>query len=614
MPASYDVLGKFLDAYSSAINSGFGLISGDVRATLALLVALSMGLMAIFWVLDETENFMAPLARQVLKIGMFVWIVNDWQGLTQTIIEGFAAIGLKAGGSGVSTSTFLNQPGNIVVLGFKHAINEWNLISQLTGPVDFFINFASIAVLAISAIGVILAFFVIAVQLVVTLIEFRLVTLAAFILVPFGVLNKTSFLAERAFGYVVSSGLKVLTIALVVMIGGKTFDTVALVTMGDKDWMFVQAMSVLLAALLLMMLSLTIPATAAALVTGGPQLGAGGAVAGAAGLAAGAGAAYLAAKGAIAAPAAIAQRAQAAAGATFGKGIDKMGAQLKSMGAAPPAGGASGGGAAGGSAAGGAGSGGSGGGTGGSGGNASGGAGGNLPPSAAARQAGSGEASTSSSPSDSAPAGRGDAEGSSGSAEQAAASAGENVDGAPTTDAAGSPTGDAAPADVPASPAPTASSSDSAGSAPSQAPTSPPASANAGERASEAPASANSGGNAPEAPSPANGGERTSDASAPASASGASEPVPAPSASDGGSAAPTAGAPSQADGGTASPSSDAKAKPDPASSAPPPSETIARARQRAGGRNTTRAAQTAGAASNAQGGAGMTAKFNETEE
>ncbi len=322
VPANYNILGTFLDAYTGAINSGFGIISGDVTSIMGVLSVISIALAAIFWMLDETENVIAPLVRQILKIGLFVWIVNDWKGLTQTVINGFAATGLKAGGSGVPYRTFLDSPGNIVVAGFKHAMNEFNLIQQLTGPVDFFLNLPSILVLFISAVGIIVAFFVIAVQLVVTLIEFRLVTLAAFILIPFGILNKTSFLAERAFGYVVSAGLKVLTIALIVTIGGKTFDNIALVTMGDADSMFMQAMSVMLAALLMMMLSLTIPSVAAALVTGGPQLGAGAALAGAAGLAAAAGGAYLAGRGAIGAgraamgaPAAMAAKAQAAAGA-----------------------------------------------------------------------------------------------------------------------------------------------------------------------------------------------------------------------------------------------------------------------------------------------------------
>jgi type IV secretion system protein TrbL len=62
-------------------------------------------------------------------------------------------------------------------------------------------------------------FFVLAVQLFITLIEFKLTTLAGFVLVPFALWNKTAFLAEKVLGNVVSSGIKVLVLAVIVGIG-----------------------------------------------------------------------------------------------------------------------------------------------------------------------------------------------------------------------------------------------------------------------------------------------------------------------------------------------------------------------------------------------------------
>jgi type IV secretory pathway TrbL component len=45
-----------------------------------------------------------------------------------------------------------------------------------------------------------------AIQLFVSLIEFKLTTLAGFVLVPFGLFGRTAFLAEKVLGNVVSSG------------------------------------------------------------------------------------------------------------------------------------------------------------------------------------------------------------------------------------------------------------------------------------------------------------------------------------------------------------------------------------------------------------------------
>jgi hypothetical protein len=70
---------------------------------------------------------------------------------------------------------------------------------------------------------VLIAFFILAIQLFVTLIEFKLTTLAGFVLIPFGLFGKTAFMAERVLGNVISSGIKVLVLAVIIGIGSTLF-------------------------------------------------------------------------------------------------------------------------------------------------------------------------------------------------------------------------------------------------------------------------------------------------------------------------------------------------------------------------------------------------------
>ena len=91
------------------------------------------------------------------------------------------------------------------------------------GYVSFFENFIQIVVLLFAWIVVLLAFFILAIQLFVTLIEFKLTTLAGFVLIPFGLFGKTAFAAERVLGNVISSGIKVLVLAVIVGIGSTLF-------------------------------------------------------------------------------------------------------------------------------------------------------------------------------------------------------------------------------------------------------------------------------------------------------------------------------------------------------------------------------------------------------
>jgi len=124
---------------------------------------------------------------------------------------------------------------------------------------------------------VLLAFFILAIQLFVTLIEFKLTTLAGFVLIPFGLFGKSAFMAERVLGNVISSGIKVLVLAVIIGIGSTLFAEFT-AGFGGATPTIDQAMAIVLAALSLLGLGIFGPGIANGLVSGGPQLGAGAAV------------------------------------------------------------------------------------------------------------------------------------------------------------------------------------------------------------------------------------------------------------------------------------------------------------------------------------------------
>jgi type IV secretion system protein TrbL len=115
-----------------------------------------------------------------------------------------------------------------------------------------------------------------AIQLFVSLIEFKLTTLAGFVLVPFGLFGRTAFLAEKVLGNVVSSGVKVLVLAVIVGIGSTIFGQF---TSGFNNPPTISdALTLILAALSLLGLTIFGPGIANGLIAGGPQLGAGAAI------------------------------------------------------------------------------------------------------------------------------------------------------------------------------------------------------------------------------------------------------------------------------------------------------------------------------------------------
>src|SRR3546814_18068900 len=77
-----------------------------------------------------------------------------------------------------------------------------------------------------------------------------LTSLAGFVLVPFALWNRTSFLAERVLGHVVSSGITVMVLAVIVGIGSTYFADFTSAITGDEVSLE-QAVSLLLASLAL---------------------------------------------------------------------------------------------------------------------------------------------------------------------------------------------------------------------------------------------------------------------------------------------------------------------------------------------------------------------------
>jgi len=280
-----NVIDRFMQVFIRYIDSGFGLLSGDVAALTSILVVIDVTLAALFWLLDGEANVLAQLVRKTLYVGSFAFILNNFSTLADAIFASFSTLGLRVTNNGLSPQDLL-RPGRLAGVGFQAA---WPLLQQAGSQVGFtniLANFAIMLVLLFAWVVVVLSFFILAVQLFVTVIEFKLSTLAGFVLVPFALWTKTAFLAERALGHVVTSGVKVMVLAVIVGIGASFFGDFTNALQGPAT--LSQAMSLVLASIALFGLGIFGPGIAAGLVSGGPQLGAGAAVGTASALASGA--------------------------------------------------------------------------------------------------------------------------------------------------------------------------------------------------------------------------------------------------------------------------------------------------------------------------------------
>ena len=337
------VLDTVLNTFRTQIDSGFGVLQGPVQGTLGTLIVISVVLMALFWALDESGSIFSPIVRKAMVVGWWSYLILNWQTTALAVFTAFGALGAQVGNAG-GLAGFLNQPSKIVQLGlsngqvlldlatyyFGNSHTNWG-VPPLAQPVGLDIG-AALQVIMASAVNaaeaifaallIIVAYFWIALEIVVATIEFHIVILMGFCLLPFGVFERTASYAERVLSYVVSAGFKVMALGIVIGLS-QTFLVNYQLTYTPGSLPGLDAMAGLaLGVLVVLMLAINAPKYAQALLSGHASTGVG-SLAGAAGLAVGTG---LAVAGAAKAAVAGASSAAGAASKIMGGGPAKGGA------------------------------------------------------------------------------------------------------------------------------------------------------------------------------------------------------------------------------------------------------------------------------------------------
>jgi type IV secretion system protein TrbL len=264
------------------------------------------------------ENILVGLMQKTLLLGLFAFFVANWASLINTVLDGFVWSGFTAAGSSPAAGAVLiKDPSSIITQAFVSTQPIADEISSLK-PYDL----GSLFMYGWAYIFTILAFFMLAIQVFVTYLEFYLVAALSLILVPFGVFKHTAFIAERAFGSVISFGVKLMVLSFIIAAAQPVLAQITLPA--EPTWQ--QAYMVLLASLAIAFLAWHAPGIAAGMISGGPSLTAGSA----------AGFVASSAFGALAGAAAVSSVARATASGTVaatraaatGLGTARMGAQL----------------------------------------------------------------------------------------------------------------------------------------------------------------------------------------------------------------------------------------------------------------------------------------------
>lgn len=252
----------FLDQFLALADSGFGLIRGDVGYVLNALIAISIVLAGMQWILAG-EAPLAPFIRKLLFIGLFAFLIGNWENLASAIAQSGAMLGLKAGGDFMSMEE-LHDPGRVAGLG----IELFGRTAALQEGMNILSDAFAMGTIWVAAVCVMLGFFLLALQLFISLIAFKLGALAAFIALPWGVFNGTAWVAERPIGWVAGYAARLFILAFIASGAIGFVQTLPETFTLDSGGVLI----VLLFGLTMLLLAWLAPALASEVVQGQPHL------------------------------------------------------------------------------------------------------------------------------------------------------------------------------------------------------------------------------------------------------------------------------------------------------------------------------------------------------
>jgi type IV secretion system protein TrbL len=110
------IIDRFTDVFTRYIDSGFGLLGGEIAFLASTLIAIDLTIAGLFWAWSSEEAVLAHLIKKTLYVGFFAFLIGNFNALAKVVFTSFSGLGLKAAGSSLSADQFL-QPGRLAQVG-----------------------------------------------------------------------------------------------------------------------------------------------------------------------------------------------------------------------------------------------------------------------------------------------------------------------------------------------------------------------------------------------------------------------------------------------------------------------------------------------------------------
>ncbi|MDU5530077.1 type IV secretion system protein [Negativicoccus succinicivorans] len=256
-----------------------------------LLVILGVLQLTTTWTLYEGDTRVRELLNLVFKVGVAAFLVYNFGKIAMLIFQSFQHAGFVAAGP---TAEGLSTPSSIVDRGMNVCARIWYYItnnvplgvdgnqyfdaagnfkpdSELSarGWKETLAAIPQMFLVLLCGLVMLLSFFWIAFQIMLTQIEFYLFLIIGMFLIPFMVLRHTAFLSQKVWSGLVQYSVKIMALAFIVGLIGNVLNDIMIIKDADIKTLLTGVLGVGTMALLTAM----VPQVIAGMVSGGAGAG-----------------------------------------------------------------------------------------------------------------------------------------------------------------------------------------------------------------------------------------------------------------------------------------------------------------------------------------------------
>ncbi len=261
----FNTLTTTLTNFIGVFQGGYTRLQPMINGLLAVLAGIDIVLIGFWWALGGGER-LAEVMKKVLFLGFWLWFTKSFQSNAKAFVDSLINAGLTAGGQGGGPDLLLD-PSAIASYG----LTTTDLLVKYIQSFGLG-HMGDAFVFGLCYFVIMASFLIMAIQVFLAVLEYYLMTAVAGVLVPWGLLPHTKFLAEKAIGAVVSSGIKLMVLAFIIAV---TKPVISSMHFSSEDIKFNELWSMVLTSGAIAFLSWHAPSVAAGLLAGSPSLGAG---------------------------------------------------------------------------------------------------------------------------------------------------------------------------------------------------------------------------------------------------------------------------------------------------------------------------------------------------